>query len=144
MYYIYVYHQHKLTPDFQLKKKNPNQSFRFINHFFHSSLLPSTLKVTINICIQLIFLFYNVYMNCLPGCTHVDLWAGFQASGLCRWGLRSEGTQRWVLSELHKILHGFHWKKDSQTDIYINTVLFWVKVQTQSFRYMVFTALSSY
>lgn len=55
------------------------------------------------------------WQNAVPECTHVDQWGGFQASGLCRWGLRSGGTQRWALSALHKIVHGFHWNKEWQT-----------------------------
>lgn len=58
-----------------------------------------------------------LYIDYIPGYTHVGLWAGFQASGLCRWGLRSEGTQRWALSELHKIEHGVHWEKETDSQI---------------------------
>lgn len=50
----------------------------------------------------------------VPEYTHADLWVGFLASSLCRWGLKSEGTQRWALSELHKILHDVHWQKQIQ------------------------------
>lgn len=104
----------------------------------HSWLLPTEKQIVYRLTDS--WHLSNVFTSLIlksytPGYTHVDLWAGFQASGLCRWGPRSEGTQRWVLSELHKILHGVHWKKGGWTvrHWWLFSTLFWVRELIQSF-----------
>lgn len=77
-------------------KKNPI----LVVEVKYIQLSPSIFSNTLYKCVQVI-----------PGYTLGGQLRDFQVLDLCRWGLVNGGTRMLALSELHRTVHGVHYKE---------------------------------